>query len=261
MEELNSVVTDLLETFFRQFRIKYRKDIDAHSLIVKYFNFTLKYIESKQREIRVSSELTQKMVNHPNRDALCEIFLKIIEGIDINPYQSKQSFNSDYDDGLFNDWGIHHLHLSSDKEKQSDYFNMRTEPVVFVRFTDGIAYFLDIQPHGRDNQGVWSNTDFIRIIQNNWADSIADREVPNVEFTHNLSDEEIGFARRKGLLFGVNVDGKSYLLLGHGQATSGINIMAMRLANEIWRWIGANQSLFETNREEFKIRLKEQLGI
>ncbi len=159
-------------------------------------------------------------------------------------------------DLLFNDWGIHHLHLRSDKENPSDYFNGRTGLLLFVKFTIDTAYFLDIKSHDD-----WSNTDFIRIIQRNWPEIIADREIPNTQWSPNFNDEKIGILRKKGYLFGINVDEKAYLILGHGRTSSGDNAMAIRLANEVWRWVGENKHLFDTNLDTFKLGLNEQLHI
>jgi hypothetical protein len=254
-----SILTEILEVFFRQFGIKYKRHDRESLLLTRYYNFRLKYIVCKPRQIRVSSELSNKLSKHKNKDSIFDIFNHTIKGQDINPFQSKDSFNADFHDLLFNDWGIHHLHLCSEKEKTTDYFNRRTGDLLFVRFTDEIAYFLDIKSHKDKN--VWSDTDLIRIIQRNWNESIEDKEVKDVTWHPHLNDEEIGKLRKAGLLFGINVDGKSYLLLGHGQATSGDNMMASRLANEISRWIGHNKHLVETDIERFKIELKERLSI
>lgn len=130
---------------------------------------------------------------------------------------------------------------------------------MFVRFTNDIAYFLDIKSHKDKN--LRSDTDLIRIIQKNWPDTISDKEVPNIKWNPNLNDEEIGTIRKKGYLFGINVDDKAYLLLGHGQATSGDNMMASRMADEVWRWVGQNKHLIETDIESFKTGLLDQLHI
>ncbi len=254
-----TILIEILESFFKQFEIKYKKHDKEHLMLTRYYNFRLKYIDLGQRQIRVSKELSEKISAHPNKNAIFDIFTLTIKGLDINPYQSKESFNADYHDLLFNDWGIHHLHLSNEKKKPTDYFHTRTGDLLFVRFTNEVAYFLDIKSHKDKN--VWSDTDLIRIIQKNWADTIADKEVPNVKWTPDLNDEEIGILRKKGYLFGVNVDDKAYLLLGHGQASSGDNMMAGRMADETWRWVGDNKHLLGTDLALFKSRLREQLSI
>ncbi|NOQ25427.1 MAG: hypothetical protein GQ564_08695 [Bacteroidales bacterium] len=94
--------------------------------------------------------------------ALDTIIDKVRSGIELNPYQSKQSFNSDYDDGLFNDWGIHHLHLSNKLKNESDYFMERSSKLLFVKFTMTKAYFIDIYSH--NEKPLWGKKDLIRKI-------------------------------------------------------------------------------------------------
>lgn len=254
-----TILKEILEDFFNQFGIKYKKHDRESLLLTRYYNFRLKYIVLGQRQIRVSKELSQKISTHPKQNAIFDIFDRTIKGLDINPYQSKEAFNADFHDMLFNDWGIHHLHLSNEKKNPTDYFHTRTGDLLFIRFTDEIAYFLDIKSHKDKN--VWSDTDLIRIIQKNWEDTIKDKEVPNVKWNPDLNDEQIGILRNKGYLFGINVDDKAYLMLGHGQASSGDNMMAGRMADEVWRWIGKNKHLLDIDTTQFKIQLKERLSI
>ncbi len=256
---LDSIVIQILEDFFSQFGIKYNKHDRTSLLLTRYFNFRLKYIVLGPRQIRVSKELSKRIAAHSNHDAIFDIFNSTISGGDLNQYQSKESFNADFHDLLYNDWGLHHLHLSSAKKSHLDYFNSRTGPLLFVRFTNDIAYFLDIKSHKDKN--IWSDTDLIRIIQNNWPDIIAGREVPNVTWTPALNDEDIGILRKKGYLFGINVDDKAYLVLGHGQAASGDNLMASRMAGEVWRWVGQNEHLIKSDIKAFKTGLLSQLHI
>lgn len=255
----HTILTEILEDFFYQFGIKYKKHDREDLMLTRYYNFRLKYIILGKRQIRVSNELSKKISIYPNKDVIFDIFTRTIKGFDINPYQSKEAFNADYHDRLFNDWGIHHLHLSNEKKKPTDYFHTRTGDLIFIRFTDDIAYCLDIKSHNDKN--VWSDTDLIRIIQKNWAETIADREVPNVKWSPELNDEEIGILRRKGYLFGVNINNKAYLMLGHGQASSGDNLMAGRMADEVWRWIGKNKHILDIDPIQFKTELKERLSI
>lgn len=253
-----NILIEIIEEFFQQFGIKYKRQEPSLQL-TRYFNFRLKYIIVGPREIRISDLLLQKIQGHPHQNGITDILANTVGGRDLNPYQSKDSFNADFHDGLFNDWGIHHLHLDSTKKKAGDYFNARTGLLLFVRFTEKVAYFLDIKSHSDIN--VWSDRDLIRIIQKNWPDSIKEKEVEGVQWYPDLTDEQIGKFRRPGVIYGLNVDGKSYLFLGHGQATSGDNLMASRMAGEAWRWVGQHLSVLETNPSLFKQKLKDRLGI
>lgn len=256
--EVENLINEILNDFYLKTDVKYKIHKSVDLSLVRYFNFRLKYIAKVPRKIMISKELLESIKNLKNLNilSLIQICDRASKGLDLNPFQSKQSFNSNVHDSLFNDWGIHHLHISLEKVTDQDFFNRRTGPLLFVRFTDDTAYFIDIKSHNEKN--VWSNRDFIRILKNNWPKSI-ERFEAGFRVYPDLDDTDIGILRRKGFLFGINVDDKSYLLLGHGQATSGDNMMASELANNVWRWLGENRNLIQSDKPLFKKKLMEQL--
>ena len=253
-------LNDLLDQYFAHFGIKNQKQDRVGLRLTRYFNFRLKYIPVQSRQVLVSSELAPKITVSPHCEGIIEILYRTANGFDLNPFQSKESFDSDYHDLLFNDWGIHHLHLSKNKKSPKDFFNSRTGSLLFVRFTDSIAYFIDIKHHKDPN--VWSDRDMLRIIQRNWESSIADRQSRSaVDWPEEINDEDLGILRKMGYSTGVEVDGKFYILLGHGQATTGDNIMAGRMADKVIRWIGENESLFRQNHYQFVLGLMRCLSM
>lgn len=250
-KEVENLINEILSDFYLKTDVKYKIHNSINLSLVRYFNFRLKYIAIVPRRIMISTELLKSIENNKSLNilSLIQIFNKASKGLDLNPFQSKQSFNSNVHDSLFNDWGIHHLHISHEKATDQDFFNRRTGPLLFVRFTDDTAYFIDIKPHNDKN--VWSNRDFIRILKNNWPESI-ERFEAGFKIYPDLDDSDISILRKKGYLFGINVDDKSYLLLGHGQATSGDNMMASKLANNVWSWVGEHIELVQNNKSLFK---------
>ncbi|SMO54078.1 hypothetical protein SAMN06265171_102422 [Chryseobacterium rhizoplanae] len=257
-KEVEKVINEILSDFYLKMDVKYTTHSSINLSLVRYFNFRLKYIDQVPRKIMISKELLESLENNKNLNilSLLHIFNRTERGLDLNPFQSKQSFNSNVHDRLFNDWGIHHLHISHKKNLENEFFNKRTGPLLFVRFTDDTAYFIDVKSH--HDKDVWSTKDFIRILKNNWPQSI-ERFEAGFRIYPDLDDSDIGTLRKNGYLFGINVDEKSYILLGHGQATSGDNLMATRLAGNIWRWVGQNISLVQNNKTLFKFELLKQL--
>ncbi|MCF2497938.1 hypothetical protein [Dyadobacter chenhuakuii] len=253
-------INELLDQYFIHFGIKNQKQDRISLRLTRYFNFRLKYIVVKTRQVLVSKELAPKITSSPHSEGIIEILYRAAVGYDLNPFQSKESFNSDYHDLLFNDWGIHHLHLSKDKKNPKDFFNSRTGSLLFVRFTDSIAYFIDIKHHKDPN--VWSDRDMLRIIQRNWESSIADKQSRSaVGWSEEISDNELGELRKMGYTTGVEVDGKFYMLLGHGQASTNDNIMAGRMADQVIHWIRLNEDLFRHDRQQFVTELMDRLSM
>ena len=64
-------------------------------------------------------------------------------------------------DLLLNDWGIHHLHVSTQVE--SDGFVRRDGPIIFAIFKPNLAYLIDIMKHGD-----WACEHMIRVIVDTW---------------------------------------------------------------------------------------------
>jgi hypothetical protein len=253
------IVIQLIENFFKFFGIKYSSHDSASLWMIRYFNFRLKYIGVERRTVFFSKQICDKIIQNPLQKNFDKLAGKVMDGADLNPYQSKKSFDSDFHDDLFNDWGIHHLHLSNSKINPTDFFYDRTGPLLFVKFTETAAYFIDIQHHKDKN--VWSNTNLIRILQNSWPTLLKDREVPNTKFNPDFSDEDIGTLRRKGYTFGINVDNKSYMMLGDGYSSSGDNGRSVSKANEVWRWIGKNKDFLLIDEDFFVAGLKQKLSI
>ena len=257
-EKWQQLAKECIEDFFKINGIKYSQYANLGLWLSRYYNFRLKYIAVEEKQLRVSKELSEKLPTHVCTHACFDIFHKAGTGVTINPYQSKGLINADVHDRLFNDWGIHHLHLSTTK-KPNEFFYDRSDYLLIVRFTEDFAYFIDIVLH--KEKDLWSLTDYIRILQNNWPNLLAKYETPGKTWTPNLNDNEIGVLRKKGYLFGINVDDKSYMMLNHGYAISGDNMMAGRLGNEFIRWGYKNRDLAEYYPQEFKAALKQQLEI
>lgn len=257
LEYHEQIVIQLIEDFFKSYGIRYSIHDKTDLWMIRYFNFRLKYIGVERRNVFFSKQISDKIIQNSLQKNFDKLVGKVIDGKDLNPHQSKKSFDSDYHDDLFNDWGIHHLHISNNKINSTDFFYDRTGPLLFIKFTENAAYFIDIQHHKDKN--VWSNTNLIRIIQNSWPTLLKDREVPNAKFNPDFTDEDIGTLRRKGYTFGINVDDKSYMMLGDGYSSSGDNGMAVKMANEVWRWIGKNKGFSLTDTNSFTTGLKQKL--
>lgn len=256
VNNIDQILIQIIEDFFKTYGIKYLHHERTDLWLIRYFNFRLKYIGLEKRRVLISKALCDKIILSSLQGVFDEIVYKATNGFDLNPYQSKKSFDSNFHDDLFNDWGIHHLHLNNTKKSPSDFFYDRSGPLLFVKFTDTTAYFIDIQHHNDKN--VWSNRNLIRIIQDTWPDVLKIRETEN-RFYPDFNDEEISTLRKKGYVFGINVDDKSYMMLGDGYSSSGDNGVAVSMAGEVWRWIGKNKHI--DNPDKFYTELKQRLMI
>lgn len=252
-------IDDILSEFYKEIGINYTIEKGKSTNLTRYFNLRLKLIETRPRKVYISKESVPNIFLSKNRSNILKLLENIRNGIDVNPHQSRQFLNPDYHDMMYNDWAIHHLHLSHIKKRENDYFNERTGELLFLKVFENNAYILDVKHHKDKN--VWSNTDIIRLIRNNWNYLLEPFEVGKGNWSPNFNDEEIGIMRNKGYTFSINVDNKTYLMLGHGYSTSGDNSTAISLANEVIRWIGKNLELYNVDKIVFKKLLKKQMGL
>jgi len=105
---------------------------------------------------------------------------------------------------LLNDWGIHHLHLSTEIDTDG-FFVKRDGPLLLVRFRPNDAYLIDIGDHGS-----WAREGLLRVIVEEW---------PNAGLVHKIgglaapSISEAGRRDLRGAGVGgtiVEIDGTSY---------------------------------------------------
>lgn len=197
------------------------------------------------------------MARHPNALEFLEILNSTSSGSDLNIYQSIRLLNTEFHEDLFNDWGLHHLHLES-RNTVKNGFVKRADYLLFAKFTLSDAYFIDVQGHRE--KPLWGKRELIGIIQENWNHLLKPYEMRGPVYP-DFSDEDIEIMRKKGYLFGVNVNGKGYMRLGAGQSTAGNNLDANRLADNVCRWIWANKPLYGQNQSLFKSQLLYELYI
>lgn len=161
----------------------------------KYFNLLKRLIPPFPRQVLVSKNFSCP----PGYEKSLEIISnKIKNGEDLRPHLSKGIKDLDYKDILLNDWGIYHLHLGTTLD--SSGFIKRTKPVLFARFDKERAFFIDIMEHGQGVPLPWIKQHLIRILHDNWPDSINIFRLDRIrKLTYVPSDTDIKDFRKAGI--------------------------------------------------------------
>jgi len=232
----------------------------TEDVLRSYFNLKHKVIKSKPRSVTISKGLLAKAKSLNVETVLVTIESKFISGEDVNPFLSKSIFRSESHDHLLNDWQIHHLHLNTRKKKPTDYFNARSELLLFVHLTDDIVYFIDIRRHNENY--VFAQRDLLRIVRDNWPDvnkkfMVSDEEM-NVY--PKLDEEGITKLRKKGYMFYTQADGYSYAP-NLGSAVSGFSMLAGLQMNEFHRELYKIHSYINEHEAELIELLSKNSGI
>lgn len=188
---------------------------ENEKIVYVYLNLLKRLVSPEPRVIKKSNifECPKEYI-----EALTEIENVITKGGDLTPYLSRLLRKQDYNDPLLNHWEIHHVHLSTNIE--NDGFVTRTGPLLYVRFDNENAYFINIYPHGS-----WCLQDMVATIHKNWPESIEQYLLKGILGSANsYTDKNIARLRKANVNTAVEINKTVvYAPLGGGQSTSGIS--------------------------------------
>lgn len=150
----------------------YLNGLDAHQLLVAYHNWMNRNVQPQPRAVIKSSAFQRNLLTAQRASDLAQIVGDVESGRDLRKYLSRAVERAPVKapgqqrpdlDLMLNDWGIHHLHISTQVE--ADGFVRRDNPVLFVVFRPDTAYFIDIMQHGD-----WTRDHVLEVIASEWPD-------------------------------------------------------------------------------------------
>jgi len=177
-------------------------------LVVLYLNWRERLIPPAPRRVLRSSVFDTNPIVHERSATIAQIVDDIEQGRDLTRYLSrrvtigfelpraqspKNLYKRRHLDLLLNDWGIHHLHISTATE--ADGFVKREGPLIFAIFKPARAYLIDAGAH-RD----FTREQLIRIIIETWPDDGLAFELKGIlGGGRSYTDEERAGLRAAGL--------------------------------------------------------------
>jgi len=220
---------------------------NAHELLMIYVNWSSRQVAPQPRFVHLSGVLKSNpfFFAAEYRPALDEIVAKLRGGEDITPHLSrgiKVAYQSQRKaqqlplgkrrdlDLLLNDWGVHHLHLST--EIEADGFVKRTTSLLFAIFKPNDTYLIDIVDHGG-----WTREHVIRAIANEWPMAgIVYQLVGVVGLSRTVSDPDRKRLRNAGINCFCEFDGKVFVPPG-GLTSAGTSVRSIVLADTIFDFL------------------------
>ncbi|WP_186320513.1 hypothetical protein [Fictibacillus phosphorivorans] len=189
----------------------------------QYFNLHKRLVNPIKRKVMYSKEFS---CPEDLKKGLRLVTDKIERGEDIRLHLSKEIFNLDYNDYLLNDWGIHHIHLGTKLNKYG--YIERTGPVLFVRFTDQFAYYINVMGHGS-----WGKQELVRILSRNWPESISQFRLIGISGRNpKIKDSDVVKLREMHVMtFTEGQEGEIYAPFGMGITSSGMSVDAVRTSD------------------------------
>lgn len=238
----------------KKLNLKFDETKNKSTLIIEYINFLRKRDSGKKWKICKSKEF---YCPPKYRKALKDIENILERGGDIYPYLSTSIDNLNYQDGLFNDWGVIHLHLGDNPHLTKQGFISRTGPLLFLYKDNGVAYFLDIFNHSD-----WTNKKVLQIIQNNWPEVLDKYRYQGATvITSNYSEKEHDEFRKAGVIVFMelkDINGKPTVIApSHlGIASSGHANIDVRQHDYVYERIKKMENIIRENIELIKEKMQ-----
>jgi hypothetical protein len=228
----------------------YTPATDQKDVSLQYFNLVRRLVRPIPRKVLIAKEFKCRPKLQSGLDLVKE---KIEQGIDLRPHLSTKIIDLDYDDDLLNDWGIYHLHLGT--TLRADGFVKRTGPVLFARFDEQNAYFINVMEHGS-----WTNQEMIRIIHRNWPESIERFRLKDVTgLSKPVTDKDIKAYRAAHVNSIIEPEpGVIYGPPGMGIMTAGTGLEVVR-ASDYYAFLMRNyEDTIKENIDELAEKAKDE---
>jgi hypothetical protein len=223
-----------------------RPTLEAKStseLLILYLNWRNRFIPTRPRRVHCSGMLSARAqtLDPIYRNALDCIVAAFTQGLDLNAHLSKEvkvgfqptaprishrRGRRKHLDLLLNDWGIHHLHLSTDI--MPDGFVRRTTPLLFAAVRTDDAYLIDILDHGRD---AWTRQYVLEVMVREWPDANLALEAKGIATSAQpLTDTQRRNLRCNGYNASFVLGGKVYMPSTGGLMSTGVSIQTFMRA-------------------------------
>lgn len=206
------------------------RELSLRALVTEFVTWRGRFPAPEPRAVHISQHLRDDPTRALYYDGLRAVIDELIAGKSLRPRLSKAVGHAyemhvpatlqrrpprrQHRDLLLSEWGIHHLHLSTEQEWKSEFLR-RTRHVLLAAFRASNAYLIGIRAHESDGDN-WAAREILEIAVRNWPEGSV---VERVEFATGLSrddwsDDDRRDLRQAGVNIGLEIDGKPYMPMG-----------------------------------------------
>jgi hypothetical protein len=217
-------------------------ELDFRSLHEIYAAWRGRVPSERPRRVHISRELLANPVRLRYGAGLAAVLREVAAGDDLLPRMStavehaytpwvppglaRRRASTRQVDRLLADWGLHHLHLRTERHHSRERFLARSDHVLFVAFAPNDAYLVDLARHETDGAN-WSALAILEIVARSWP--AAGILVPSTVAIRlrggNWSDNDRSALRAAGVSTGmVEIDGSVWS--AGGQSLGGASMKA-----------------------------------
>jgi hypothetical protein len=219
-----------------------------------FWNMVHRAIRARPRKVHIAKEF----ICPPEHAVVVEALkAKFERGEDVNRYRSSAVLNPKmkaFNDRLFNDWGIQHLHLGQDNPGKP--LAGRTDDCLYSYVTETDVYFLHVLGHGN-----YEKKELMLRMHRNWPEAIAEHQAPgvvSVDPEDEVEDDGVKTLRGAGFTYLLVLDGTAYITPGGGYMKSGNSLMALRRSDAAFTTLHGWQERLESEAEDIVSEMREQ---
>jgi hypothetical protein len=112
--------------------------------------------------------------------------------------------------------------LDTTPHAKDERFVKRGDRLLFARVTDDALYALAVMGHAdKEKRPNFINRQLVQVLHDNWPDSIASGRLIGVRKVAEVSDDELGALRARGIMVSTTIaDGTVYGAIGGGYCKS-----------------------------------------
>src|ERR1700731_356646 len=190
--------------------------LDAHAALIVYYNWASRFVPPQPRMVHKSRAFEQNPLTAQRMNDLVRIIFDIEQGRELTRYLSRGVARASVKlpgdhrtdiDLLLNDWGVHHLHLSSIVE--ADGFVKRDGPLLFISFTADDAYFIDIMKHGD-----WCRDHVLEVLASEWPHAGVIYEMKTPAPSNPITEKQRANLRGNGYTAAFTFGGRTFVPRG-----------------------------------------------
>lgn len=219
-----------------------------------FWNMVHRTIRTRPRKVHIAKEF----VCPPEHVAVIEALKdKFERGQDVSRHRSSAVLNPKmkaFNDRLFNDWGVHHLHLGPDNPGKP--LTGRTDDCLYVYVTETDVYLLHVLGHGN-----YEKREMMLRMHRNWPEIIAEHRAPgatSVDPEDEVEDDGVKTLRGAGFTYLLVLDGTPYITPGGGYMKSGNSLPALRRSNSAFATLCGWQERLDSEVEDIVKEMREQ---
>jgi hypothetical protein len=185
------------------------------------------------------------------KNALNNIVSAIESGKNLLPYMSKLTIRPSKNDGLLNDWNIHHFHLNDSFEKNS-IFVKRSDWLLLAFVRDDAVYCINVYPHKKPY--LWSHIKMVRIVHKNWPELIEKNRIKEVSvLTEEIDDKKYDQIRRANTVTMLDLgENQVYAMIGGGYSSDGSSTEAVTTSDYWYNYIRKIELYIRDDYQNFK---------